>query len=56
LNGIRSAQGRPKENERRGETEGARDADRYASAEFHFIGVDELTQFDEKQLCLPKTW
>ncbi|MGD0291992.1 MAG: phage terminase large subunit [Candidatus Binataceae bacterium] len=29
--------------------EGARDADRYASAEFHFIGVDELTQFPEKQ-------
>ncbi len=27
----------------------ARDADRYASAEFHFIGVDELTQFPEKQ-------
>lgn len=29
--------------------EGQRDADRYASAEFHFIGVDELTQFAEKQ-------
>jgi predicted phage terminase large subunit-like protein len=29
--------------------EGTRDADRYASAEFHFIGVDELTQFSEKQ-------
>ena len=29
--------------------EGQRDADRYASAEFHFIGVDELTQFPEKQ-------
>jgi len=27
----------------------ARDADRYASAEFQFIGVDELTQFSEKQ-------
>jgi hypothetical protein len=32
-----------------GYLEGARDADRYASAEFHFIGVDELTQFSEKQ-------
>ena len=32
-----------------GYLEGARDADRYASAEFHFIGVDELTQFGEKQ-------
>jgi predicted phage terminase large subunit-like protein len=32
-----------------GYLEGARDADRYASAEFHFIGVDELTQFAEKQ-------
>src|ERR1700730_8762374 len=31
-----------------GYLEGARDADRYASAEFHFIGVDELTQFSEK--------
>jgi predicted phage terminase large subunit-like protein len=29
--------------------EGTRDADRYASAEFHFIGVDELTQFSESQ-------
>src|SRR5271167_2693833 len=29
--------------------EGTRDADRYASAEFHFIGVDELTQFSEQQ-------
>lgn len=29
--------------------EGERDADRYASAEFQFIGVDELTQFAEKQ-------
>jgi hypothetical protein len=27
---------------------GSRDIDRYASAEFHFIGVDELTQFSEK--------
>ena len=27
---------------------GARDIDRYASAEFHFVGVDELTQFSEK--------
>ena len=32
-----------------GYLEGARDADRYASAEFHFIGVDEVTQFPEKQ-------
>jgi predicted phage terminase large subunit-like protein len=32
-----------------GYLEGARDGDRYASAEFHFIGVDELTQFSEKQ-------
>ena len=32
-----------------GYLEGPRDADRYASAEFHFIGVDELTQFAEKQ-------
>jgi len=32
-----------------GYLEGARDADRYASAEFQFIGVDELTQFSEKQ-------
>ena len=32
-----------------GYLEGERDADRYASAEFHFIGVDELTQFAEKQ-------
>jgi predicted phage terminase large subunit-like protein len=29
--------------------ENVRDSDRYASAEFHFIGVDELTQFSEKQ-------
>jgi len=29
--------------------EGTRDADRYASAEFSFIGVDELTQFSERQ-------
>jgi len=29
--------------------EGTRDADRYASAEFFFIGVDELTHFSEKQ-------
>jgi predicted phage terminase large subunit-like protein len=32
-----------------GYLEGARDADRYASAEFHFVGLDELTQFSEKQ-------
>ena len=32
-----------------GYLEGTRDADRYASAEFHFIGIDELTQFAEKQ-------
>src|ERR1700722_18463636 len=32
-----------------GYLEGARDSDRYASAEFQFIGVDELTQFSEKQ-------
>jgi predicted phage terminase large subunit-like protein len=32
-----------------GYLEGPRDADRYASAEFHFIAVDELTQFPEKQ-------
>ncbi len=32
-----------------GYLEGARDADRYASAEFHFIGIDELTQFSENQ-------
>ena len=29
---------------------GSRDIDRYASAEFHFIGVDELTQFSEKAI------
>jgi predicted phage terminase large subunit-like protein len=32
-----------------GYLEGARDGDRYASAEFHFIGFDELTQFTETQ-------
>jgi predicted phage terminase large subunit-like protein len=32
-----------------GYLDNVRDADRYASAEFHFIGVDELTQFSEKQ-------
>jgi predicted phage terminase large subunit-like protein len=32
-----------------GYLDAARDVDRYASAEFHFIGVDELTQFSEKQ-------
>ena len=32
-----------------GYLEGARDGDRYASAEFRFIGFDELTQFSEKQ-------
>lgn len=32
-----------------GYLDAARDIDRYASAEFHFIGVDELTQFSEKQ-------
>jgi len=32
-----------------GYLDAARDIDRYASAEFHFIGVDELTQFWEKQ-------
>ena len=32
-----------------GYLDAARDIDRYASAEFHFIGVDELTQFPEKQ-------
>jgi predicted phage terminase large subunit-like protein len=32
-----------------GYLENARDSDRYASAEFAFIGVDELTQFSEKQ-------
>jgi predicted phage terminase large subunit-like protein len=32
-----------------GYLENARDIDRYASAEFQFIGVDELTQFSEKQ-------
>jgi predicted phage terminase large subunit-like protein len=32
-----------------GHLEAARDSDRYASAEFHFIGVDELTQFSEQQ-------
>jgi hypothetical protein len=32
-----------------GYLETTRDLDRYASAEFHFIGVDELTQFVETQ-------
>ena len=32
-----------------GYLESERDADRYASAEFDFIGVDEVTQFPEKQ-------
>jgi predicted phage terminase large subunit-like protein len=32
-----------------GYLENTRDLDRYASAEFHFIGVDELTQFAEGQ-------
>ena len=32
-----------------GYLEGGRDADRYASAEFHMIGVDEVTQFSEQQ-------
>jgi predicted phage terminase large subunit-like protein len=32
-----------------GHLEGARDGDRYASAEFHFVAFDELTQFSEKQ-------
>jgi len=32
-----------------GYLDAARDIDRYASAEFQFIGVDELTQFPEKQ-------
>jgi hypothetical protein len=32
-----------------GYLDSARDIDRYASAEFSFIGVDELTQFSEKQ-------
>ena len=32
-----------------GYLDAARDVDRYASAEFNFIGVDELTQFLEKQ-------
>jgi predicted phage terminase large subunit-like protein len=32
-----------------GYLDGARDIDRYASAEFSFIAVDELTQFSEKQ-------
>jgi predicted phage terminase large subunit-like protein len=32
-----------------GYLEAERDADRYASAEFQFIGIDELTQFLEKQ-------
>ena len=32
-----------------GYLDAARDIDRYASAEFSFIGVDELTQFSEKQ-------
>jgi predicted phage terminase large subunit-like protein len=32
-----------------GYLDNARDADRYASAEFQFLGVDELTQFSEKQ-------
>jgi predicted phage terminase large subunit-like protein len=32
-----------------GYLQSARDGDRYASAEFHFIGFDELTQFTEKQ-------
>lgn len=32
-----------------GYLDNARDGDRYASAEFHFIGFDELTQFTEKQ-------
>jgi len=32
-----------------GYLDAARDVDRYASAEFAFIGVDELTQFSEKQ-------
>ena len=31
-----------------GYLDAARDVDRYASAEFNFIGVDELTQFLEK--------
>ena len=32
-----------------GYLDNARDGDRYASAEFHFVGFDELTQFIEKQ-------
>ena len=32
-----------------GHLEGTRDGDRYASAEFHFVAFDELTQFSEKQ-------